>query len=427
MKRMVAATAAVALASSLLAACGSSSSGGDSSSGKVTLKFSSYAWQAPTIAANKKIVAAWNTAHPNIQVQYISVDADSVHDKLVTQFASNNAPDIIHDEGADIAGFSKQGYLKNLSDMLPADLKSGVPQGVWNSVTFNGGVYGLPSLLQSYVVFANKDLLTKAGVTLPTVANPWTWDQFQQAAKKTTANGVFGVGWGLKSPVSPLIDMSLNYGGQYFYGSGSQAAVKLGAPEQQIPQRVHDMIFKDKSLAPQTVGLSGADVLPGFFGKKYAMVVGGNYLSQQMVQQAPKGFPWVMLPLLKGDSQNQVADPQTYSIATQSKHPKQAMQFLDYFLSGANLAQLAQGDWLAPATTQAAAAVQATTKGANGWDVVLDSLAKLVASPTAQLTSYPQWKDEIATPAFQQYLAGKIDMNGLTNKLTSGWKSVNHG
>src|SRR6266699_2511206 len=105
-RRFVAAASIIAVTAALSAGCGGSSSS-SSSSGKITLKFSSTAWQAPTVAANKKIVADWNAAHPNIQIQYIPVSADSVHDKLVTQFASNSAPDIIHDEAADIAGFAQ--------------------------------------------------------------------------------------------------------------------------------------------------------------------------------------------------------------------------------------------------------------------------------------------------------------------------------
>jgi multiple sugar transport system substrate-binding protein len=422
-RRFLAAASIVTVAAALTAGCGGGSSS-SKSSGKITLKFSSTAWQAPTVAANKKIVADWNAAHPNIQIQYIPVSADSVHDKLVTQFASNSAPDIIHDEAADIAGFAKQGYVIDLSSNLPADLKSGIPQGIWDSVTFGGKVYGVPSLLQSYVVFANKDKLAKAGVTLPTTSSPWTWQQFEAAAKKTTSGGTYGVGWGLKSPVSAIISTALNFGGKFFYTSGDKTTVQFGAGEQAVPVAIHNMISTDKSLAPQTVSMSGTDVLPGFFGGKYAMIVGGNYLAQQMVEQAPKNFQWVMLPLLKGDSQQQMADPQTYSIAAQSKHPKEAMQFIDYFLSAEHLAQLAQGDWLAPASTQASQKLLATAGNKDGWDIVADSTKNLVASPTVQLADYPKWKDEIAKPAFQEYLAGKIDLATLGKQLTDGWTKV---
>ena len=427
--RLTLGLAGAALAATALTGCGSSSSssGSSGSSGKVTLTFSSYAWQPATVAANKTIVADWNSSHPDIQVQYITVDPDSVHDKLVTQFSSHTAPDIIHDEADDIAGFAQQGYLLNLNSLLPADLKSGIPQGVWNSVTIKGGVYGLPSLLQSYVVFANTALLKADGVTLPTTANPWTWEQFEAAAKQATKGGAYGVGWGLKQPVSTVISMALNYGGQFFYTNNGQTTVQFNSAEQQVPETIHNMIFQDKSIAPSTVTEGGSDVLPGFLGGKYAMIVGGNYLTQQILQDQSSTFQWTMLPLLKGDSQDQMADPQTYSIARQSQHPQQAMQFLDYFLNAEHLSQLAQGDWLAPSSTAAQAQLLTDTKGQDGWTAVADSVKSLVNSPTSQLAAYPQWKEQIATPAFQAYLAGSITLQQLGQKLTSGWSQVSGG
>jgi multiple sugar transport system substrate-binding protein len=422
--RLMTGLAATALAATALTGCSSSSGSTASSGGKITLTFSSYAWQPATVAANKTIVADWNASHPNIQVQYITVDADSVHDKLVTQFSSHTAPDIIHDEADDIAGFAQQGYLDKLEDLLPADLKSGIPQGVWSSTTINGSIYGIPSLLQSYVVFANTTLLQQAGVTLPTTSNPWTWQQFEAAAKQTTKGGVYGVGWGLKAPVSTVISMALNYGGQFFYTSGGKTTVQFNAAEQQVPETIHTMIYQDKSIAPSTVTESGSDVLPGFLGGKYAMIVGGNYLTQQILQDQPAGFKWTMLPLLKGDTQDQMADPQTYSISRQSQHPQQAMQFLDYFLSAEHLSQLAQGDWLAPSSTAAQQQLLADTKGQDGWDAVTDSVKSLVNSPTSQLSDYPQWKEQIATPALQAYLANSITLDQLAQKLTAGWTQV---
>ena len=44
---------------------------------------------------------------------------NSVHDKLLTTFVGNTASDIIHDEAADIAGFTQQGYLANLTPLIP--------------------------------------------------------------------------------------------------------------------------------------------------------------------------------------------------------------------------------------------------------------------------------------------------------------------
>ena len=218
--------------------------------------------------------------------------------------------------------------------------------------------------------------------------------------------------------------MALNFNGAFVAGQGSSSKLTFGPGEQQVPQRIHNMIFTDHSIAPTTVGMNGGDVLPGFFAGKYAMIVGGNYSSQQMVQQAPKGFDWVMLPMLKGESQNQAADPQTISIAAQSKHPKEAAQFIGYYDNAENLAKLAQGDWLIPASTASAQIVAQQTKGENGWDAMSTMGQYLTVAPFESATPYPQWKTQIATPAFQEYFGGKLTTAQLGQKLTAGWTQV---
>lgn len=414
-----------------VAACGGSSSNGETGAagsntpqGKVTLQFLSLAWQAPTLAANKKIVADWNAAHPNIQVQYIQGDWDSVHDKLVTQFQGGTAPDIVHDEAADISGFAQQGYLADLSSMMPADLKSGIPDDVWKTVQSDKGTFAVPFLLQAYVPFANKALLQQAGIQLPTISSPWTWDQFQQAAKKLTTGGHYGLGWGLKQPTATMMTLGLNFNGQYFYTDNGQTKLQFNAAEQQVPQRIHAMAYDDKSIDPTSLTLSGSDVLPAFFAGKDAMVVEGSYAAQEMVEKAPKSFQWVMLPPLKGDSQKQAADPQTLSVTAQSKHKQQAMQFIDYFMSAKNLAAVAEGDWLIPTTQAAGKQVLADTGGKNGWDVIVNARDSQSNAAFQTVASYPQWKDQVATPNFQKYLSNQEDLKTLGQQLTSGWQQI---
>ncbi len=421
--------AATVALSMLAAACGAGSGNANpsASSTPVALTFSTYAFQPVTVAATKKIVNDWNKAHPNIQVQLVQVDPNSVHDKLVTQFQGNTAPDIIHDEAADLGGFAKQGFLADMGPLMSSDLRNDVPKGIWDSVTFNNKVVGAPTLLQTYNVFVNRAALASAGVAPPTIDKPWTWDQFAAAAKQLTASGKYGLGWGLKSPTATVMSMSLNYGGKFFYDESGKTVAKFGTQEQEVAHRIHDLAYVDKSLDPVSLTQSGTDVIPGFFGGKYAMIVGGNYIRQNMVEQAPAGFDWQMLPLLKGTSQTQNANPQTLSIAAQSAHKKEAMRFIEYFMQGPNLASVALGDWLAPTGNSAGKAVVNQTAGKNGWDVTAASSKDLALAPFQKLDAYPQWKSQIATPALQQYLGNKIDLATLGQKLTAGWQTVNGG
>jgi multiple sugar transport system substrate-binding protein len=390
----------------------------------VTLKFATYAWQPTTVAATKNIVASWNRSHPGVRVEIVSVDPNSVHDKLLTNFVGGTAADVIHDEAADIAGFTQQGYLANLAPLLPRSLKNSIPKNIWATVTMGGRITGVPSLLQTYNVFANMTILKRAGIKAPTLRDPWTWKEFRANAKKLTNSSRYGVCWGLRSPTAAIQTMALNYGGQFFYRRGGKWTFRWGAAEQNVVRQVHDMIHVDKSVDPAATGLSGTAVLPAFFGGKCAMTVQGNFQAQGMILQGPRDFNWAMFPVLKGTSQNQVANPQTFSIAQQSKNKRAAMQFIAYLLNAQNMAKLAQGDWLIPANPKAGQIARRSTKHAGSWRVATSSVKHFRKGNWVLLTDYPRWKAEVAQSNFVQYLAGRMSLSDLGRALSDGWERV---
>jgi ABC-type glycerol-3-phosphate transport system substrate-binding protein len=407
---------------SMLAACGDD--GDKKSSGPVKLRFLSLAWQKESVAANKDIVSAWNAAHPDIQIEYVQGDWNSVHDQLLTSFEGGDAPDIVHYESAALGEFAKQGYLADLGSLVPSDLKGQISDKVWQTTTVDGKVVGVPFLLESQVVLANKKLLDAAGVAVPAASAPWTWDEFAANAKRLTKPGQHGAAWALKSPTNRVMNLALNFDGVFFADEGGKTVVKLGDGEKAVPQRIHDMLYVDRSASPEALAMGGTDPLPGFFGGKYAMLPGSIYLRQQMVEQAPNGFEWVTLPALKGTSQNQAANPQTLSISADSKAKEQAMQFIATFLNASNMAKLAHGDWLVPTGKQAGTELVTSTGGKQGWDVAVAGADALVQAPFQKVAAYPEWKSKIATPAFQQYFANKITIDQLAKTLEDGGKQV---
>jgi ABC-type glycerol-3-phosphate transport system substrate-binding protein len=198
-----------------------------------------------------------------------------------------------------------------------------------------------------------------------------------------------------------------------------------GTPEQTVPQIIHDMIYTDQSVDPTGVGLSGSAVLPEFFSGKCAMTVQGNYQVQGMITGSPAGFNWAMFPPLKGQTQDQAADPQTLSISQQSQHKTEAMQFIAYVLNVENMAKLSQGDWLIPASPQAGKIVIRSTRHYGSWRNAIAGVQDLKKANWVSLVNYPQWKAQIATPAFRAYLANQISLTDLGNQLSAGWTQVN--
>ena len=421
MRKLLRVGAALALCAAVAA---TAAQAGPKKQNVVNLTFATYVWQPTTVAAMNDIVAAWNKSHASIQVQIVPVDVNSVHDKLLTSFVGGTAADIVHDEAADIPGFTQQGYLTNLTPLIPKELKAEIPKPLWDTVNFSHKITGVPIMSQTYNVFANMDQLKAAGVKAPTVASPWTWDKFRAVAKQLSTNGNYGVCWGLRSPTATIQTMSLNWGGQWNYLQKGRWVLNVGAGEQKMLTTIHDMIYVDKSVDPAGVGLSGSAVLPSFFGGKCAMTIQGNYQAQGMIEQSPQGFNWAMFPPLKGNTQDQAANPQTLSISQQSQHKSEAMQFIAYALNSENMAKLATGDWLIPAAPSAATIVVKTTNHRGSWRNAISAVPSFVKANWVSLVPYARWKAEVATPAFRSYLSNQLSLPDLIKQLTDGWNSI---
>lgn len=424
--------AAAAAIIALVAGCGGGGGDGDRAAEPgepVKLTFLSLAWQKESLAANKQLVEEWNKANPGIQVSYVQGSWDNVNDQLVTQFAGGTAPDVIHNDSPALAGFAADGYLLDLSDRLPAELKGDIPQTAWDTVTFGDGkggqgVYGVPFLQESQVVIANRKLLDASGVRAPAPGDPWTWDEFAEAARKMTKDGAYGVAWPMKSPVNKTLNLALNFGGTFFQtGPDGRTTVKVGPEEKEVMRRIHDQLHKDKSADPAALGQGTADPLPAFYKGKFALLPAGVYLRQQVAEQAPDGFEWVTLPPLKGTTTQQGAVSQTLSIAQDGKHPDEAMKFIAFFLNGPNQAKLAKGDWLLPTSVKAASDPAITTEE-DGWNVATASAKDLVVAPFLKVNGFDEWKSKVATPVLQEFYAGKISLDEAAGRLVEEGNEV---
>jgi multiple sugar transport system substrate-binding protein len=425
-RRTLSVAVTVTLAGALLAACGGGGDAGNEGGqdGPVTLTFQSLSDQPAAIEATENIVKDWNSKNPDVQVEIVPAGWDGIYDKLITQFNGGAAPDIIHYEAASIVPFAVDGYLADLSEYMTDDFVDNVPEGVMKTVTVNDEVIAYPTELQSYMVFANKTLLEQAGVEIPT-GDTMTWDQLREIAKATTKDGHYGMGWGLKSPTATFMTMGPQFGGTYFEGKGADAKLKVDEGELALPQIVSTM-KQDGTIAPVTLTQSGSEVLAAFYAGQVAMTVQGSFQAANIAKDAPAGFEWVVLPPLEGpEGPDQAANPQTLSVNVDSEHVKESADFLNFFTSPENLAALNEADALIPASTSAQDMMAEKLGSENGWDTILKSGQYFVDAPYLFVDAYAQWKDTVATPAFQRYLAGEIDAATLADELKKGWDEIN--
>ncbi|MFJ3441523.1 ABC transporter substrate-binding protein [Streptomyces sp. NPDC086081] len=399
----------------LLAGC---SPDGTRDDGRITLRFQSLAWQRESVEATRDLVAEWNASHPDVRVEYVQGSWDSVHDQLLTAFEGGEAPDIVHDAADDLADFAHGGYLADLTGLLPAALTEDIPARSWRTTTFGDGVYGVPFLQEPRVLIANATWLRESGVRVPTPRKPWSWGEFRRITDRLSGDGRYGVAWPLKEPVSATLNLSLSAGGQLFHrGADGKVTVRFEAADQVVPRTIRDQVGTDRSASPTTLGSGGSDTLPGFFAGRYAMVPLGFSYRQQIVQQAPEGFDWQVLPAPAGaGGLAQGVSPQTLSVAADCPHKKEAAAFLGFLLRPQNMVRLALGDWMLPTGTRALKDPALRT-ARHGWATGTALAAHLRPAPARAVRGYPEWKDKVATPALQEYYSGAIGLTTLRERL----------
>ncbi|MGW7245642.1 ABC transporter substrate-binding protein [Streptomyces decoyicus] len=415
-RRGLLATAAALPAAALLPGC-SDDRRGRTDGGRITLRFQSLAWQQDSLKVNKQLVAEWNRQHPDVQVQYVQGAWPTVHDQLLTSFEGGEAPDIIHDASDDLADFAYGGDLADLTTLLPPRLTRDIPRQSWETATFDGRIYGVPFLQEPRVLIANRAKLQRSRVRIPTPEHPWTWEEFEEVARRLTRGGEYGVAWPLKEPVSATLNLALSTGGRMFHRRpDGKAEVRFDAVDQRVPRTIHDQVNVDRTASRTTLGMGGSDTLPGFFAGRYAMVPLGFSYRQQIAQQAPEGFDWTVLPAPEGTALDQGVSPQTLSIAEDCPHKEAAMAFIDFLLRPSNMVRLALGDWLLP-TGREALKDPALRVARYDWATGTALASSLRSAPAQSVRGYPEWKDKIATPGLQEYYSGAIGLDTLRKRL----------
>lgn len=203
----------------VLTSCGASSQqSSSSSSGNQPVTLTWFMW-----SASNQEVQAWQydaslvtKKYPNIHVKFETTTFQNYWTKLESEAASGTMPDIISLQSQHTPGFANNflpldSYIKqnnfDISAFDPVIVKG---------LTYNGAVRALPYDFGPLVIFYNKDMFKKYGVSEP--GNNWTYAQFLDAAQKMTHGNDHGF---LANPaIDALLPFALSSGAQYLTPDG---------------------------------------------------------------------------------------------------------------------------------------------------------------------------------------------------------------
>lgn len=195
MKKQIAMLLAAASFATLLAGCGSSgttsSEGAAGSTGSASASAET-AGNAYENAAKPESITWW--VHDGMKLEEGTdlwveefekktgigmdlqiIDNNEYYTKLELAYASDTVPDTFDLDGAHLGTYAAQGAIADLTNLVKeSGLYDKIDPALWDSLTLNGRIYGVPREVPSAcVTYVRKDWLDRLGMDVPT-----TYDEF---------------------------------------------------------------------------------------------------------------------------------------------------------------------------------------------------------------------------------------------------------
>ena len=361
MKRWLTACVSTVVVLALLTACGGAGSGGSASGSgssggsggssgakpaeQTTIKFWYSANDAdpnnPHYKWMKETIAQFEAANPDIKVEQTVVsNGDQYLNKISTEIAANNAPDIFQTwMSGRLEPFVKAGRVYALNDAIENDpeFKETINPNNLDTSTFDGKIYALPNALTAEVVFYNKAIFEKYNLSIPQ-----TWDELLNVVKVLKDNGVVPFALGNKDPWPGSIpymgiysrmfgpyayeDVVLNKQAKWDDPSFAEAARKL-------------LELRDAGAFPDNFnGLSYDEGVAMFNTEKAAMFFIGTWIVSESYAKLGDKLGFFNFPDIPGGKGNKEDDwiinkDEGYAISSASKNKEAAVRLLKFLFS----------------------------------------------------------------------------------------------
>lgn len=317
---------------------------------KVVLQYWEMDWGNLVTQALQASVQKFNETHPNIEVQMTMLTWGDYMQKMLSAVAAGTPPDVTGGDSGLPFNFYAQGEALEL-DELYAEWKS---DGTFDDLTdwgkekwnFNGHFVGVSWQIDARAIYYRTDLFEAAGVSIPT-----NHDELLQVATQLTNRDAeqYGICFPGKAG---------SYDTDQFYmtlvfQNGGMLSDKEGNPTFETPEHEAALDLELKLLAdaaPEGVpGYTFAEVTRLYEDGKCAMVFNGGWFIQQVKAEAPDIYAkTAILPPLKGTGANAqqriVGFYNPWMIFKDTKHPKEAQEFLKFMADPENLKGVYAGD-----------------------------------------------------------------------------------
>ncbi|MBT2385472.1 extracellular solute-binding protein [Streptomyces sp. ISL-11] len=359
---LTAAGAATAALAPALTACGSDGPG----TGTKTLKLVAADYGDKPANSSKKywnaLVGEFHDKHSGIKVDVEVYSWTDVDRKVAEMVEAGKAPDLAQ-IGA-YADYAAAGKLYSAEQLLTVPTQADLIASIAKAGEVHRVQYGLPFVSSSRLLFCNKTLFAKAGISKA----PESWDELQAAAVKLKAAGVkipYGLPLGPEEAPAETMMWMLGGGGGYTDRNGSYT---IDSPDnvQTFNWLRDELVGKGLTGPSDPSRTNRQEIFDAFTAGNVGMLNGHPTLMQQA---AAKGIKFMTAPLpgrtAKSKSTMGVAD---WMMAFKQNGNSEAIgTFLDFVYSTKNVLDFTGQYDLLPVTSSASAKMRGDRDHQNLW------------------------------------------------------------
>lgn len=360
------------------------SNGGSSASdgGKVELRFSWWG-NAARAELTSKAIKAFEAENPGITVKAEYGDIGGYFDKLATQVAANDAPDVITMGGAYPAEYANRGALLDLSKVSGSLDLSGVDEGALQNGQVEGRQYGVSTGANALSIVVNPAVFQAAGVPLPD-DNTWTWDDFARVAGQVTSKSPKGTYGTATVMTHDSLDAFARQRGESLYSKDGQLALSEETVEDYF---AFSLGLSESGAAPsasetvEKLNVSTEQTLMGL-GKAAMMLTWSNSITA-LGKAAGTELKLFKLPGEQPTPGIWLQSSQFYTISARSKHPEAAAKLVNFLVNKEPAAKAIQSDRGVPSNAKMRTVIQdQLTPQGKAEAAYIDEIGKMKFAPT---------------------------------------------
>lgn len=336
MQKIVAACASLAMLA--LSGCGTSVGASDvpvvPSKGEVTIRLNWWGGDS-RVKNTEQVVKAFEKEHPNIHVQTEYSDWTGYWDKLAVQSAGGNAPDVMQMDELYLSFYGGMNALLDLNKAKKYLDLSDIDSSLLDMGKLDGEQVAAPLSTAQYGVIVNNDVLDSLGLKLPKNADSWTWNEFEDFAKKVAdaSNGkVVGA-------IAPNNGYSLQlwarqHGERLFKGDTVAISPNTLAEFLQMPAKwAANGIEVSKETWSENVTASLNDSAFGK-GQQAMMLTQASQITPYAQASGTSNMTLLPVPQVKPGAKTNYLKPGMYwCVSSGSQHPAEAAMLVDYLLN----------------------------------------------------------------------------------------------